>query len=277
MNGMFTGSPRLLIRSLPWTILLIALKYAAHAAGWEWLELSPLLAGAIAAEVFIVGFILAGTSGDFKEAERLPGEVAASIETIADECLIIREQQRLPEAQMCLADLLALGRGIREWLAHNRGFDEVMADIRQLNGYFMTFGAQVPGGVTGRLKAEQSTIRKLVIRMDTMRRTSYVSAGYLIAEVTAVVLMLIVVFTDLGEVHPSVAVGGLLAYLLIYTLGLIRDLDNPFEYKDGRPGVADVSLDVLIRHEERLKLLLLEGQDEVVQMPDQSPEVPTAQ
>ena len=277
MNGMFTGSPRLLIRSLPWTILLIALKYAAHAAGWEWLELSPLLAGAIAAEVFIVGFILSGTSGDFKEAERLPGEVAASIETIADECLIIREQQRLPEAQMCLADLLALGRGIREWLAHNRGFDEVMADIRQLNGYFMTFGAQVQGGVTGRLKAEQSTIRKLVIRMDTMRRTSYVSAGYLIAEVTAVALMLIVVFTDLGPVTPSVAVGGLLAYLLIYTLGLIRDLDNPFEYKDGRPGVADVSLDVLIRHEERLKLLLLEGEDEVAQMPDQSPEVPTAQ
>jgi hypothetical protein len=277
MNGMFTGSPRLLIRSLPWTILVIALKYAAHAAGWEWLELSPLLAGAIAAEVFIVGFILAGTSGDFKEAERLPGEVAASIETIADECLIIREQQGLPEAQMCLADLLALGRGIREWLAHNRGLDEVMADIRQLNGYFMTFGSQVQGGVTGRLKAEQSTIRKLVIRMDTMRRTSYVSAGYLIAEVTAVVLTLIIVFTDLGPVTPNVAVGGLLAYLLIYTLGLIRDLDNPFEYKDGRPGVADVSLDVLIRHEERLKLLLLEGQDEVAQMPDQSPEVPTAQ
>jgi len=277
MNRMFTGSPRLLIRSLPWTILVIALKYAAHAAGWEWLELSPLLAGAIAAEVFIVGFILSGTSGDFKEAERLPGEVAASIETIADECLIIREQQRLPEAQMCLADLLALGRGIREWLAHNRDFDEVMADIRQLNGYFMTFGSQVQGGVTGRLKAEQSTIRKLVIRMDTMRRTSYVSAGYLIAEVTAVVLTLIIIFTDLGPVTPNVAVGGLLAYLLIYTLGLIRDLDNPFEYKDGRPGIADVSLDVLIRHEERLKLMLLEGQDELAQMPDQSPEVPTAQ
>ena len=72
-----------------------------------------------------------------------------------------------------------------------------------------------------------------------MRRTSYVSAGYLIAEVTAVALTLIVVFTDLGEVHPSVLVGGLLAYLLIYTLGLIRDLDDPFEYKDGHPGVAE--------------------------------------
>ena len=68
------------------------------------------------------------------------------------------------------------------------------------------------------------------------------------------VLTLIIIFTDLGPVTPNVAVGGLLAYLLIYTLGLIRDLDNPFEYKDGRPGVADVSLDVLIRHEERLKL-----------------------
>jgi len=48
------------------------------------LELSPQLTGLIAAEVFIVGFMLAGTTGDFKEAECLPGELAASLEIVAD-------------------------------------------------------------------------------------------------------------------------------------------------------------------------------------------------
>ena len=66
---------------------------------WEVFELSPLLAGAIAAEVFILGFLLAGTAGDFKEAERLPGEVASSLETIADECLITYDELKLPEAK----------------------------------------------------------------------------------------------------------------------------------------------------------------------------------
>jgi hypothetical protein len=47
-----------------------------------------------------------------------------------------------------------------------------------------------------------------------------------------------------------------LSYLLFYVLALIRDLDNPFEYHDGKPGAADVNLDVLEHSEERLRGLL---------------------
>jgi hypothetical protein len=49
---------------------------------------------------------------------------------------------------------------------------------------------------------------------------------------------------------------GLISYLLIYLVSLIRDLDNPFEYKDGQPGAADVNLEVLERNEDRLRALL---------------------
>ena len=97
-----------------------------------------------------------------------------------------------------------------------------------------------------------------------MRRTSYVSAGYLIAEITAVLLMFVLVLTDLGsdadstasQVVTQLVLVGLISYLLIYLVSLIRDLDNPFEYKDGKPGAADVSLDVLERNEDRLRALL---------------------
>jgi hypothetical protein len=274
VKRLFTGNKDLLVQALPWALLVVLLKLGADLLDLNGFQLSPLLTGAVAAEVFIIGFLLTGTASDFKEAERLPGEIVSSLETIADECLIIREELRLPEAQMCLADLVALGRSIREWLVRNRGFDEVMADLRQLNGYFMVFAPAIQAGFTGRLKSEQATIRRLVIRMDTMRRTSYVSAGYLIAEVFAVLLVLVMLVTDLGPLGPTLALVGLVSYLLIYMLGLIRDLDDPFEYRDGVPGAADVSLEVMLRHEDRMRLLLAAGADEVAQMPDQSPAVP---
>jgi predicted membrane chloride channel (bestrophin family) len=253
---LFRGNPRLLIGALPWAVGVLVLKFVAHEIGAEWLNLSPLLAGALAAEVFILGFLLSGTAGDFKEAERQPGEVAASLETMADECLITYQDLELPEARACLQQLIEISASIRLWLMQDRGFDDVLSDIRALNGPFRVMAPAIQAGFTTRLKSEQAAVRRTVIRMDTMRRTSYVAAGYLIAEVTAVLLLVFMVVTDFDDFQPTLWVSGLIAYLLFYVVGLIRDLDNPFEYRNGEPGAADVNLDVLERSEDRLRALL---------------------
>lgn len=253
---LFRGNPRLLIGALPFAAAVVLLKLLAHGTDAELLNLSPLLAGAIAAEVFILGFLLTGTAGDFKEAERLPGEVAASLETMADECLITYDELKLPEAKACLAQLVEISTSIRWWLLQDRGFDDVMSDLRALNGPFAVMAPAIQAGFTTRLKSEQAAIRKTVLRMDTMRRTSYVAAGYLIAEVTAVLLSIVLILTDLVDLAPTLCLVGLISYLLFYLVGLIRDLDNPFEYTDGQPGAADVNLGVLERNEDRLRALL---------------------
>jgi predicted membrane chloride channel (bestrophin family) len=253
---LFKGNPRLLIGALPWAVGVVLLKWIADATDLQPLNLSPLLAGAIAAEVFILGFLLAGTAGDFKEAERLPGEIAASLETMADECLITYEDLKLPEARTCLQLLIEISGSIRMWLMSDRGFDDVMSDIRALNRPFRVMAPAIQAGFTTRLKSEQASVRKTVVRMDTMRRTSYVAAGYLIAEVTAVLLAVIMILTDLEDLAPTLCLVGLITYLLFYLVGLIRDLDNPFEYEDGKPGAADVNLEVLERNADRLRALL---------------------
>jgi hypothetical protein len=253
---LFRGNPRLLLGALPWAVGVVILKWIADATDLQPLNLSPLLAGAIAAEVFILGFLLAGTAGDFKEAERLPGEIAASLETMADECLITYEDLKLPEARTCLQLLIQLSGSIRVWLLQDRGFDELMSHIRALNEPFRVMAPAIQAGFTTRLKVEQAVVRKTVVRMDTMRRTSYVAAGYLIAEVTAVLLAIIMILTDLQDLAPTLCLVGLITYLLFYLVGLIRDLDNPFEYQDGKPGAADVNLDVLQRNQDRLSGLL---------------------
>jgi hypothetical protein len=257
------GNPRLLIAAAPWVLVVLAIKLIVELTDSQLFQLSPLLAGAIGAEVFILGFLLNGTAGDFKEAEKLPGEVAASLETIADECLITHDEFRLPEATTALRQLIEISRSVRHWLIHDRGLDDVLADVRALNGPYRVFAPVIQAGFTTRLKTEQSAIRKTVLRMDTMRRTSYVAAGYLIAEVTALLLMFVLVVTELGEeghafkeVITQLVLVGLISYLLIYLVSLIRDLDNPFEYKDGKPGAADVNLEVLERNEDRLRAML---------------------
>jgi hypothetical protein len=44
---------------------------------------------------------------------------------------------------------------------------------------------------------------------------------------------------------------------MVYMLALIRDIDNPFEYRGGLPGPADVDLGVLERGEARLRSLAM--------------------
>jgi predicted membrane chloride channel (bestrophin family) len=180
----FRGNPRLLLQAVPVAVAMILLKWLYDLSPLKHLDFSPLLTGVIAAEVFIVGFILSGTAADFKEAERLPGEVAGSLDSIADECLIMDAELKLPEARQCVSLLADIAESIRGWLVRNDGYDDVFEHLRRLNPYFIVFAPKIQPGFTTRLKSEQANIRRLVIRMDTMRRTSYVSAGYLIAEVT---------------------------------------------------------------------------------------------
>jgi hypothetical protein len=122
-----------------------------------------------------------------------------------------------------------------------RGLDDVIADLRRLNPLFMVFAAKIQPGFTTRLKAEQGNLRKLV-------------AGYLIAEVTGLMILCLLLMTQIGQLVPTILVG-VITYLLVYALWLIRDIDNPFEYRGGQPGAADVDLSVLERCEARLRTL----------------------
>ena len=164
MTRFFRGNPRLLLLALPVAVGMILLKWLYDQSDLKHLDFSPLLTGVIAAEVFIVGFILSGTSADFKEAERLPGEVSAGLETIADECLIVDAELDLPEARECLALLAEICGSVRRWLLEDTNLDDVMAKLRQLNPLFMVFAPKIQAGFTTRLKSEQANIRKLVIR-----------------------------------------------------------------------------------------------------------------
>ena len=102
------------------------------------------------------------------------------------------------------------------------------------------------------MKQEQQTLRRTIIRIHTIRETTFVSAGYLIAEWTTAVVALALVLSKVGPFFESMFIVGVIIFLLSYLILLIRDLENPFGYYDEH-STADVSLKPLEKSIARIK------------------------
>lgn len=262
---------RLAIKLIPLVAAVAALKLALGLLGWDEVTLSPLYTGLVAGTIFLLGFLLAGTLADYKESEKLPGDLAASLETICDECLILYQDKQPEAARECLGHMQRLAASVEAWLRNRESTEAVHERICGLNRYFLAFEPLTQPNFIVRLKQEQSAIRRMVIRIDAIRETSFVMAGYAIAELISLLLVLGLLFTEVGQLGAEAFLVSTLAFLLGYVLLLIRDLDNPFDY-DGadQTGAAEVSLAAL----EHLRARLASEVSEHVEGAPASPSAP---
>lgn len=244
---------RLAVKLVPLVVVVAALKLTFSALGLDDAALNPLYTGLVAGTIFLLGFLLAGTLADYKESEKMPGDLAASLETICDECLILYEDKHAPAARECLEHMSRLADSIEAWLRRRAPADAVLEGIRGLNSHFLAFEPLTQPNFIVRLKQEQSAIRRMVIRINAIRETSFVMVGYAVAELTSVLLVGGLIFTEVGQLGIEVFLVSTIAFLLGYMLLLIRDLDDPFDY-DGadQAGAAEVSLAPLEQLRRRL-------------------------
>jgi hypothetical protein len=245
----------------PVIAIVATVKIVFHELGWDSVELNPLYTGLVAANVFLLGFLLAGTLADYKEAEKLPGDLAASIETIADECSILYADKRAGSARRCLEHLGGLTAAIQAWLRNGERTRSVLDELAGLNRHFLDFEPLTQPNFIVRLKQEQSAVRRMVIRIQTIRDTSFVGAGYAIAEMATLLLVIGLLLVDIGSFFDALFLLCIISFLLVYMIFLIRDLDNPFDFHGPEAGAAEVSLRPIEQLEKRLAARLeeLEG------------------
>lgn len=86
---------------------IAAAKILVHRMGWEVLAPNPLFPALVASEVFLIGFLLNGVLMDYKEGEKIPGELAAALECLATEARSV--QQLHPESELIGALVLLAG------------------------------------------------------------------------------------------------------------------------------------------------------------------------
>jgi hypothetical protein len=243
---------RLLLKVAVVVALIVAAKAVAHQLNWEVLSVNPLFTGIVAANVFLMGFLLAGVMSDYKESERIPGELSAALENIATEVSGIGMTKSGPDVRPCLVYLSELADGILDWLYEKIETAELLERLNGLTDRYAAIEPSTQASYIARLKQEQSNLRRTLVRIDAIRETSFVSAGYLLADLITVLLCGGLVLINQEPFYESLLFTGIISCLLIFLSLLIRDLDNPFGYTHASAG-ADVSLKPLQDTAQRLK------------------------
>lgn len=240
----------LTIKIIPIVGVVLALKLLFHTLGWETISLNPLFSGIVAANVFLMGFLISGVLGDYKESEKLPGELVSSLSALVDEVSIIRDNGKSAAATECLEHVFGLAYAIREWFYKKERTVTLMTRLRDLNGFFRAFESSVQANFIARLKNDQSALRRLITRIHTIRETDFVASGYAVSEITTFLVCCGLVLSKIDPFYESLFFVGAISFLLIFMLTLIKELDNPFGYYE-HESCEHVSLQPL---EDLLKL-----------------------
>jgi hypothetical protein len=235
---------RFLLRVSVVVAVVVAAKVLVHYLGWEVIQLNALFTGIIAANVFLMGFLLSGVLSDYKESERLPGELSACLENMATEVVGIGITKPDADIRPALSRISKLANDIHGYFHKKVDIADLLEGVNGLTAQFESMQPMTQGTFIARLKQEQSNLRRTLIRINIIRETSFVSTGYLLADMITILLCVGLVLTSVDPFYESLFFAGVISYLMIFLLMLIRDLDNPFGYYEAGSS-ADVTLQPL--------------------------------
>lgn len=247
---------RLAIKTLPYIFIVVIAKYFAHLYNVEFLSLNALFTALISSNIFLIGFLISGTLSDFKESERLPSELASSIQAIADEAYITYKNKDSINSKELLEDLVDLNESILKWFYKKEKTQEIYNKIFLLNDKFLLLESETQANFIVRMKNEQNNIRKIIKRIHTIRETSFLGTGYAIAELITFMLIIGLIFVNLNPFYESMFFVSFVSFIMIYMIYFIRDLDNPFSYYDEFSLVEEVPLKPLTDSLDRIKSII---------------------
>jgi predicted membrane chloride channel (bestrophin family) len=223
---------------------------------FERISANALFSSLVASTVFLLGFLLNGVLADFKESEKIPGELATALESLDLEVRAIPKYH--PEANVDIAvfSIAALANDLFCWLREGLSTDQLLINYRKAHSDVVGAAIQFKGDAStlrGRLMQDLAVILQKVNRVRTIRDTTFVPLVYWMAEIASTLLFVGLVFTRTENLPESVFFLGVISFLLILLLRLINDIDNPFGQADIN-SAEDVSICLLEDIVVRLKV-----------------------
>ena len=222
----------LVLKLLPVLAVFVFIKWLVHFYQLEYLELNALFTSLIAATVFLIGFLISGVLSDYKESEKIPGEIASCLDTLSDDALSIHYKKKDERSSELLEHILQTQKLIIDWLYQRIQFPVLLENIENYTDHFSKLEDSIPVNYIVKLKQEQSSLRKWLIRIQVIRDTDFVSSAYAILETLALLIIAGLLSIKIEPFYESLFFLGFVVFLILYMILLIKDLDNPFDYSD---------------------------------------------
>mgnify|MGYP006272734717 CR=1 FL=1 len=236
---------RLLSVAVPVTAVVLGIRYLVHdVLGYKELvsfgDAGPVITGA----ALILGLMLSGVMGDYKESEKLPSAVAGGIAGF--EGLAVRGlQMKDADTSWVRPRIAKVAQTIDDWFYSRATDEEVGVATGDLNVMIQDLEkAGVPTHYLARLFVAAGDLGGAISRIQTIRNTNFIKSGYALMELLIAAVLGLMILVDFPSPNVQWIVAGALSLVYIYMLLLVKDLDNPFGYGDngGRGSAADVDL-----------------------------------
>jgi len=248
----------LLLKTIPFILMILLAKYLIYLLGYEFLQFSALFTAIISANIFLISFLISGVLSDYKESEKIPSDMASAVISLSDEAMIIMQKEKTEQekAREYLKHIISINQAYLDWFHQKKTTLAIMKELSVLNLHFHTLSPYIAPPSLARLKQEQNTLRRLLNRSDTIRETSFLGTGYAIVETISVILILTILFIKFNPIYEGLIFTAFVSLILIYMIFFIKDLDNPFGYSQDEILTEEVSLRPLLENKNILKKYL---------------------
>jgi hypothetical protein len=234
----------LIIKAVVLMLLLLIPRSVIDILGFDTVPINPVVGAFITGAIFTIAIIFSGTFTDFKESEKVGGDLAAALKALYNDSRVLPLTDDAP-ARLFRTHVRDLHQTIircfkvNNWnLADiNRGMDTVNNDIRTLAL------ANVAPPLIAKLRNELGIIDKMTNRIEVIIRTDFIPAAYALAEIATVSVILLMLFVKIDPLLEGTIIFAVTCSMLIGLVLLIHDMDNPFEI--GAHTYADVDLETL--------------------------------
>ena len=113
--------------------------FIAHKLGYEVMELNALFTSLVAGTIFLIGFLISGVLSDYKESEKIPSELAASIKTLLDDTYTIYKNKNNDSARRFLEFQKSFFNSLMDWFYKKETTESMLEKVSQMNYYFFFF------------------------------------------------------------------------------------------------------------------------------------------
>jgi predicted membrane chloride channel (bestrophin family) len=243
---------RVLVKSVIIAMILIAIKLVIDYFKLDLIEPHSVLTSLVAGVMFTMAILFSGVLSDYKESEKIPGELVAAFRNLYKDIRVATVThpdltKDMLEHIRQLLHILNTHFKTNHWSARdiNTEIDKIDEDVEHLakDGIAPAFIVKI--------RTEMSNIEKHSYRIDTIMETSFLPAAYAMSVIAAIAVVGTLLFTKMDPYYAAMALFGTVTFVLVSLLLLIKDMDNPFEY--GRKSSADVDLSRLFKLEKQLE------------------------
>lgn len=241
-------------RIIPFLVLIAILKFLAHNFGFEVMELNAIFTSLVAGTIFLIGFLISGVLTDYKESEKIPSELSATMKSLLDDTYTIFKRNNSDTAFKFMEFQKSFISSLMDWFYKSERTNSILTKVSLMNDFFVEFDKEgVQPNYIIKMKTEQNNIRRMVLRIDTIRDTEFVSSAYAIVQVMGLLIAFGMLIIEIGTFYSSLFFTLLVTFLISYMFLLIKDLDNPFDYSVKGESGTEISLKPIHDLETALK------------------------